>query len=358
MRTIALWIVAVCVALMLERPARGDYRIGDICRIKGQEENIVHGFGLITGLKGTGDGDMKPTLQALAHYMELLGHRVSTNPTGKPMIEELRGVKIVALVYVTAIVPPGGAQQGDNLDCIVSASTAKSLDGGQLMLTELYGPFPGDKTVYGLARGLVSIDDAARPQVGRIALGCQLERKVENQFIKDGKLTLVINKDHAGFNTTDQLADQINSQPDFATVSSGQGIAKAIDQVRIDVTIPSIYADNPTQFASRLLDTRTSPPLIDTKVIINERKQGLIVGADVEIGPVVVMHKNRMIQVAGEPLPVNQAVDIDLRANTGKAKLAVLVDALNSLKVPTADVIDIIKMLKHKRALFGELIIE
>ena len=44
--------------------------------------------------------------------------------------------------------------------------------------------------------------------------------------------------------------------------------------------------------------------------------------------------------------------------DTSKPKLESLVAALNLLKVPAADVIDIIKMLKHKRALFGELIIE
>src|SRR3954469_5425042 len=95
--------------------ARGDHRIGDICRIKGQEENILHGFGLVIGLKGTGDSDMKATQRALAHYMELLGHRVPTGQAGQPNVDELKSVKNVALVYVTATVPPGGAQQGDML---------------------------------------------------------------------------------------------------------------------------------------------------------------------------------------------------------------------------------------------------
>src|SRR5437764_3036784 len=99
----SLTVVAVMAAVL---PARGDYRIGDICRIKGQEENVLHGMGLVTGLKATGDSD-KATQRALAHYMELLGHRVGTNQTGQPMIDELRGVKNVALVYITAIVPPG-----------------------------------------------------------------------------------------------------------------------------------------------------------------------------------------------------------------------------------------------------------
>ena len=348
-------VLAAFFALASE--AMADLRIGDVCRIKGQEENVLHGMGLVVGLKGTGDSDNKATLRALAHYMELLGHRVGTSQTGQPMLEELKNVKNVALVFVTATIPPGGAQQGDHLDCTISAISAKSLEGGQLMLTELYGPLPGDKTVYALAQGLISIDDALRPQSARIPLGCQLEKKVENAFItKDGKLILVVNKDHSGFLMTQQLETVINQQPDLAGSTSGNKIARAIDQVQVEVAIHPNYSDNPAYFASLILDTRLYRPQTDSKVIINERKQALIVGADVEIGAVAVMHKNRLIQI-GDNL-VNEAVGFETVTDGSKPKLTALVDALNNLKVPTADVIDIIKMLKHKRALFGELIIE
>ncbi len=337
--------------------AFADHQIGDICRIKGQEENTLHGIGLVVGLKSTGDTDNKMTLRALARYMEILNHRVGTSQGGQPQLEELKSAKNVALVWVRATVPAGGAQQGDSLDCTISAISAKSLDGGELMLTELYGPSPSDETVYALARGQVSIDDLARPQTGRIPLGCQLEKKIENQFVsKDGKLLLVMHKDHASFQTTANLEMAINREQDFSLGRSGQGVAKAIDQVRIEVTIPPSYADNPPLFASRLLQTKFDPPSVDTRVIINERKQVIVIGAEVEIGPVAVMHKNRLIQVGNEQL--NQAVGFDARADSSKTRLASLVDALNDLKVPTADVIDIIKMLKHKRALFGEVIYE
>lgn len=352
-----LTCLALAAALALgASSAQADHRIGDICRIKGQEENTLHGMGLVVGLKGTGDGDSKPTLRALAQYMALMGHRLSTSPQGQVLLDELKGVKNVALVTVTATVPAGGALQGDNLDCMVSAISAKSLEGGQLVLTELYGPIPGDKSVYGLAHGLVSIDDIVRPQTGRIPLGCQVERKFQNEFVKDGKLILVMNKDHAAFQNTSYLETLINQQPDFGSGSSGEGVAKAVDQVKIEITIPPSYADNPTLFASHLLETRVARTQTDTKVIVNERKQAIIVGADVEIGPVAVMHRNRLIQVGGEQ--INEFVAVDPSADTSRTKLEALVSALNTLKVPAEDVIDIIKMLKHKRALFGELIIE
>jgi flagellar P-ring protein FlgI len=371
MRAIAFYLGVVAGLLAFSPAVRGDHRIGDICRIKGQEENVLHGMGFVIGLRGTGDGDLKATQRGLAHYMEMLGHRVSTGPGGQPLADELKSVKNVALVYVMATVPPGGAQQGDVLDCTVSAVGAKSIDGGYLMLTELQGPVAGDRTIYALAKGNVALDDPAKPQVGRVAHGCQVERKVENQFVtKDGKLILVMNKDHAAFQTVTDIERAINFEPDFinttetpdgkrqdsALQDSAPELARAIDQVTIEVTIPNNYADKPTLFASTLLSIRLSPPQVDTRVIINERKQIFIIGADVEIGPVAVMHKNRLIQVGDQP--VNEAVAFDPRGDTSRPKLESLVAALNVLKVPTTDVIDIIKMLKHKRALFGELIIE
>jgi flagellar P-ring protein precursor FlgI len=350
-----VWILVLAIWCFASS-ARADQHIGDFCRIKGQEENTLHGMGLVVGLRGTGDGDNKATLRALARYMELMGQRLSADPKGQPQITELKNVKNVAMVFVTATVPPGGAQQGDLLDCTISAISAKSIEGGYLMLTELHGPLPADKTVYGLASGAVSVEDQLRPQTGTISLGCQVETKFQNEFVRDGKLTLVMNKDHAAFQTTAYLENLINTQPDFTQGSTGQGIARAIDQIKIEVAIPPSYSDNPALFASLLLDTRTYPPRTDTKVIINERKQAIIVGVDVEIAPVAVMHKNRLIQTGDASY--NEFVGVDPSAEIEKPKLAALVDALNALKVPAADVIDIIKMLKHKRALFGELIIE
>ena len=355
---IGAWSLVIGIWSLVISSALADHRIGDVCRIKGQEENTLHGMGLVVGLKGTGDGDSKATLRALSRYMELMGHRLGNNVKGQAMLEELKSVKNVAMVFVSATVPSGGAQQGDLLDCRVSAIGAKSLDGGTLMLTELHGPLPGDKTVYALASGQVSIDDVARPQSGRISLGCQMEKSFTNEFIRQGKLLLVMNKDHGAFETTSHLADLINSQPDFGydTVNA-QPVAKAVDQVKVEVRVPDRYADNPALFASLLLGTRIFKPQMDTKVIINERKQAIVIGADVEIGPVAVMHKNRLIQTT-QGAEVNEFVAVEPVSDGTQSKLTALVTALNQLQVPAEDVIDIIKMLKHKRALFGELIIE
>ncbi len=347
-------LTSLCL-LLLSGQGFADQRLGDFCRIKGQEENVLHGMGLVVGLKGTGDTDSKATARALSRYMELMGHRLATDMRGQISLDELKGAKNVAFVFVTATVPAGGAQQGDLINCTVSAFSAKSLEGGYLMLTELRGPLPSDKKVYGLARGLISVDDSAKAQVGTVTNGCQIEHKFQNPFIHNGKLLLVLDKDHASFQMTTYIADElINKQSDFR-ISEGE-IARAIDQVQIEVNVPPAYADSPALFAKHLMETRVFLSTPDTKVIVNERKKAIIIGEDVEIAPVAVMHGNRLIQAG--PQQLNEFVVLDSRADDSQTKLAALVDALNALKVPAEDVIDIIKMLKHKRALFGELIVE
>ena len=72
--------------------------------------------------------------------MQLMGSNISTDTQGFPKLDEIDKAGNVALVFVTANVPIAGAQQGDTMDCTISAISAKSLDGGILMLTPLLGP--------------------------------------------------------------------------------------------------------------------------------------------------------------------------------------------------------------------------
>jgi flagellar P-ring protein precursor FlgI len=338
-----------------------DFRIGDVCRVKGQEENVLQGLGIVAGLKGTGDGDSPTTRRALAQMMQLLGSRVGTNAKGEAMIDELKNAKNVALVFVTAKVPAAGAQPGDHVDCIVSATSAKSLEGGYLMMTALRGPQPNDPLVYATAQGMLLVDDLRYPQTARISDGATIEREFQNEYIKDDKITLIIDKEFASFETTSEIEQLINQSPDFRTPASstGEGVAKAKGQDRVEVRIPKIYEKQTEQFVGHVLEMRLTPPSSNNSVIVNKRLQAVLVGADVEIAPVAVMHKNRVIQTGGSP-PTNQFVPLEIVSRDGNknVKLQALVDALNALQVPTEDVIDIIIMLNQKRAISGQLIVQ
>lgn len=354
-------LLACSFAVALSAPARAEFRVGDVCRVKGQEENILQGMGIVAGLKGTGDGDSKPTQRALAQMMELMGPRIGAGPQGQAMLAELKNAKNVALVFVTAKVPPGGAQPGDFSDCIVSAVSAKSLEGGYLMISTLKGPNPRDKLVYATAQGLLVVDDPSLTQTARIPNGATIEREFRNEFVKDGKVTLIIDKEYASFETATEIQEAINQPSDFRSpgATGTTEIAKSRGQDRVEVAVPELYRDDVESFLGHVMEIRLTPPLTNNKVIVNKRLQAVIVGADVEIAPVAVMHKNRMIQTGGAPAS-NQFVPLDIADSDANrnVKLKALVDALNALQIPTEDVIDIIIMLKQKRALSGHLIVQ
>lgn len=195
----------------------GQYlRIRDICRVKGQEENTLQGLGLVVGLKGTGDGDVT-TQRALAKTMGTMGVPLSQAPGGAVVLDELKNAKNVALVFVTATVPAEGARQGEMLDIAVNAINAKSLEGGHLLITPLLGPRPGNPRVYGYAQGSIALDTTGPPTSAKVHDGCRLEESFHNSFMLDNKITLVLDKNHASFQTAYEIEDLLNTPSRFGT---------------------------------------------------------------------------------------------------------------------------------------------
>jgi len=339
------------VAWLLAAPADARTTLESICRVKGQEENTLQGLGIVVGLKGTGDGaNFLPTIRSLATAMQLMG-----NPIGSGGANELKDSKNVALVMVTATVPAAGARQGDKIDCVVSSiGSAKSLVGGRLFLSPLLGPDPQNPRVYALADGPITIDSVDLPTTGRVHGGCRLEEDFFNVFIKDDKMTLVLEPNRAGFQAAQEVTELINSQLSFQ--SSGVPLAKAINQVCVEVTVPPQYLEDPVLFVSQVLSLPMAEVPGSSRVVIHERTGSIVIGGDVEIGPVVVTHKNVVIETGNTAAP-GQFVAVDSN-DPQNAKLKSLVEALNALRVPPADVIDIIKGLARNGKLNAELIME
>ncbi|MGA2034591.1 MAG: flagellar basal body P-ring protein FlgI, partial [Thermoguttaceae bacterium] len=205
-----------------------------ICHVKGQEENSLQGLGIVVGLKGSGDGgNYLPTLRSVAKVMSVMG-----NTAGKNGPLELKDSKNVALVTITATIPAGGAREGDKIDCVVSSvGSAKSLAGGRLFLAPLIGPDCHNPRVFAFAEGPITLEGAANTTTGRVHGGCRLEEDFFNVFTKDGKITLVLEKNHADFQVAQDIADLVNSQLRLQTSSSAP-LARAINQGNIEVIMP------------------------------------------------------------------------------------------------------------------------
>jgi flagellar P-ring protein FlgI len=350
-RMLQRFVLAILVSLACGTPLQARTLLKNICRVKGQEENTLQGLGLVVGLKGTGDsGDFLPTIRALATTLQLMG-----NQLGKNGPAELKDVKNVALVMVTATVPATGGRQGDQIDCVVSSiGAAKSLNNGILFMTPLQGPQVGSKRVYAFAQGPLHLDDLATPTNAKIHKGCRLEEDFFTKFSKDNKVVLVLDKNHASFQVAQDTADLIN---DHMMIQSQEGyLARALNQVNIEVVIPRQYRNDPVQFISEVLSLPTFELPSESRVVINERAGSVVIDGDIEIGAAVITHKNIVIE-AGADLSVKRFVPIDSK-QAPTAKLKALVESLNAVKVENKDIIEIIKGLERSGKLHGSLLIE
>jgi len=354
-------LIAISLAggLLTAAPAKAQTWLRDICRVKGQEENTLQGLGLVVGVDGTGDNDVPPTARALATMMKLMGHPIGQGPKHEDLLKELSKARNVALVFVSATVPAAGARQGDRLDCRVSALSAKSLEGGQLVPTPLLGPRPGSERVYAFAQGLIHVESASQLATGKVYRGCRLEEDFHNVFTEDGKITLVLDENHVGFQVAQDVADQINNFQMYLsdTDSPEQYIAKALDQVNIDVRVPLHYQDDPVSFVSQILNQKIANLQTESRVVVNRRTGLIVIGADVEIGPVVLSKKGIVVEAGGETTQ-SPFVPFDPAKKAEPAKLKDLVDALNAIKASPEDKIDILEGVQRNGKLYGRLIIE
>ena len=362
-------LLAVLAILGVTSTAQAQYlRVRDICRVKGQEENTLHGLGLVVGLEGTGDTD-GPTLRALAKMLELMGNPIGQTVPGGPSLQELKNAKNVAMVFVSATVPPEGARQGEQLNCTVSAVSAKSLVGGHLMMTPLVGPRPGQSRVYAIAQGPIAMTASGPMTTGVIHDGCRLEEEFKYKFMDDeGTITLVIDRNHASFPIAEAIQKAINGRSTAGRSSDSSAgqyeapwgeIAKAIDPVTVRVRLPEKgdYADHPVEFFAAVLDAQVAIQSHDARVVVNERNGVIVVGDNVMIGRVAVTHKNISIQTGEDPTHGPLLV-VDQSEDSSTTRLQALVDALNDLKVSPQDIIDIIKSLERSGDLYGRLIVE
>lgn len=326
-------------------------KLRQICRVAGQEDITLQGLGIVTGLKGTGEGaSALPTIRALAAAMELLG-----NPVGTNLSAELRDARNVALVMVTARVPAAGARRGDRVHCYVSAISAKSLAGGRLFLTPLTGPVPlRNPPVYAVAEGPITLDSVDNPTSGRIFEGCRFIQDFAMPFASNGRVILLLNPAYTGFHIAHEVASAINAE--LAVQNNNQPLARALDQVAIEVNIPPAYHDDLVNFVAQVLEVEILEPQVGPTVVVHERSGTIVLGGEVEIGPVVVTHRNMVIE-AGPNAGGAVFTAVDPR-QPQNARLKGLVEALNAIRVPPEDIVDIIKAIDRQGKLYGRLIVE
>ncbi len=140
-------VLCLFALLLMPLPAHAD-KVRDLVQVAGVRSNQLIGYGLVVGLDGSGDQTTQApfTTQSLENMLQQFGITVPAN--ARPQL------KNAAAVMVTADLP-AFAKPGQAIDVTVaSIGNAKSIRGGQLLMTPLRG---ADGNVYAVAQGSVVV---------------------------------------------------------------------------------------------------------------------------------------------------------------------------------------------------------
>jgi flagellar P-ring protein FlgI len=334
--------------------------VRDITTIAGVRDNPLVGYSLVVGLNGTGDRRQTLfTTQTLANIMQRMGVQIPANSVR---------VNNVAAVFVTASLPPF-ARPGMALDVTVSSiGDAKSLEGGVLLLAPLHGP---DGQVYAEAQGPLTLGGYSsggsgngkqinHPTVGRIPNGGTVERDTAIDLNRLSTISFVLRD--ADFTAAREISNLINSQ-------FGKPISTVVDSRQINVNIGSSGIASVPDLISQIqnLSIGVHPP---AKVVVNERTGTIVMGGDVKISAVSVLHGSLSVEVTtkfsvSQPEPLSkggQTVVVpeqDVQAKETSAKAirleagASVEDLVNGLQTMGATARDIVAILQAIKAAGG-----
>ena len=331
-------ILTATLTMTLATPVFGDpeIRIKDLANIRGVRANQLIGFGLVIGLRGTGDSKKSlATNKATANMLTRLGMRTDINDTVTASI---------AAVVVTAELPPF-SRNGDRIDLRVSTvGDAVSLAGGTLVQTHLKA---GDSEVYSIGQGAVVVGQASGSgaqvlSVATVPNGGVVEKEYRPELGLDGKLTLSLKQ--PDFTTSSRVAEKINAYL--------KGFfAQAKDPVSVEIKLPSAFRKEGrlVEFISEIESLRVSA---DQKaaVVVSERTGTVVMGSQVLIDDVTIAHGELSIKVASAAKEPGKRVVKFSAATVGS-----LVETLNSMGVKPADLVGILQAIHAAGALKAEL---
>ena len=284
----------VASALSQAEPVPQKARIKDVATIEGIRDNQLVGYGLVVGLHGTGDSSQTIfPAQTLISALERLG--VTVPQTGTNSASNMQ-VKNMAGVFVVATLPPFSSP-GYKMDITVSsAGDARSLDGGILLMTPLYGP---DGQVYAQAQGALvlggymaagggSSKQVNHPTTARIPGGALVERPVSFDLKQLHTVSVVLND--ADFHTAERMAAAIDQ-------ALGSARAHAVDSRTVEIQV------KPEEDVAELLD-QVEAVEVDVypraRVVVNERTGTVVIGGTVRLQPVSILHGGLSVNVIAE----------------------------------------------------------
>jgi flagellar P-ring protein FlgI len=352
--------------------AAGGARIKDIARVQGSRAHALVGYGVVSGLAGTGDSlNNRATRQTLANLL------AQFNLTLPPEAITSRNV---AVVLVSANLP-NFVRQGDAIDVTVSSmGDAKSLEGGNLLLTPLKAP---NNRTYVLAQGPLTVGgyrfeangtvgQKNHPTVATVPAGGVVEVTPPAPDLSQSD-TFSVSLLEPDYTNAARVADAINA-------AMGAGTALARDPDAVDVRVPAAYRSRIVDLM-RAIESLEISPDFRARVVVNERTGTVVSGVNVQIAPSAISYGDLRISIVtdnyvSQPTRLVAPSDavrteivtnsrIDLQERSGATlvtqpggTIADLVQALGRLGISARDVVSVLKALKAAGALHAELVVQ
>jgi flagellar P-ring protein precursor FlgI len=348
---LSLSFLVFCSAFGVSPPVR----VKDIAHVLEARENQLMGFGLVIGLKHTGDSAQTGfTKQALTNVLSRMGMA--------PQDQDFRSKNVAAVIVTTNI--PAFVKPGQKLDVTVSSvGDASSLKGGVLLQTPLMG---ADNLVYAVAQGGLSIGEGSGgdmfPTVktshvsGSIPSGAIVEKEIPTAFDQKN-ITVVL--DMPDFTTASRVAESIKKL---------DMDAKAVDAAT--VIVPVFKGEDPVALIARLEVAPVVPDVV-ARVVINDKTGIVVIGENVRMAPVAVAYKGFSVSVGNINVATKVSDDMDETSSSAglkvsgpersvyeipySASISDLVKALNALGATPKDLIMILQSIKAAGALPAEI---
>ena len=331
-------------------------RLKDIAKIIEARDNQLLGYGIVVGLRNTGDSrSFVLANQALRNMLSKMGVNLGAGFNSRN----------IASVMVTATLEPF-VKKGQRIQVVVSSlGDSTNLSGGTLLFTPLMG---ADLETYAVAQGTVLVggfkEQSSSTQVirnhttvGVVPGGAIVEREVPITFVDQHNITIVLND--SNFITVSRAVDSIRE--------TGYPGAQAIDANTIKIPLSDLQSADLVTTIAKLEDIKLKPDA-SAKIVIDSRSGTVVIGEMVRMFPVALTHGNISVRISENSGGVNLAnqeggaLDVDIEEGDSQiyylnpsSTLTSLVNSLNELGVTPKDLISIIRVLKQSGALIANI---
>jgi flagellar P-ring protein FlgI len=349
-------------------------KIRDLTSVVGEESVKLTGFGVVTGLNGTGDG-ARAAIEMLLNVAKSQGLRISSANVDS---------QNVALVSISATVNP----HERTFDIAVkSIGDAKSLQNGVLEASTLH-PI-GSSEVFGVASGPLALGarhfqatgaagaDVAgiasvtigHPTVGFVIDGGELLQEIPSHRMQQGKMTFFVK--YPNNRTATNIADIINEYMlDFGMKAYPQNASTVV------VNMPKDYEGRNDLVTRLIADIGELPVKVSRKAVITiDQGSGVIAmteGVKMEPGSIAV--SGLTVTVSSDITPVSRQgafdgetsfVDIpELEVSEDQANFLTLPagtdlrkvqETLNALKMKPTSIISVFNAMHEAGMIHAEI---